>query len=236
MSRVFVTEEELTVRRTPQELVEWFEHKFQEITQQEGGKEAIRMREGLCKEFIEEVCPLSIFASFRFGGRNNVTLQPVIGNQNYDVLITDCAFSPPHVCKLEITQAHEGENDFLRRLMLQKQGWTPISGPIMKTGTKNTGIELRANIVTRDVEDYQNKQINLIIKALKGKIRKKYESDTSLLIMFWDLIEVNETDVREALYRVVEDELEPRKIPFSALYLASWSKRIFLRWPPNNDG
>lgn len=238
MKKDFVTKEELMVGRTPQELVEWVDRKFQEIPQQEGGRQAILMKEGLLKQFAEEVYPLSIFAKFKFDDRNDVTLQPVIGDQNYDVLITDCSFSPPNVSKLEITQAHEGEQDYLKRVMLLEKGGTPISQPIMKTGTKNAGgIEVKASRgAVYPVEDYQNKQINLIIEALKRKIKKEYESNTSLLIFFLEQIKVNEIDVREAFYRFIEDELGSENIPFSAIYLVSSSKRIFLKWLSSSDG
>lgn len=119
MSRVFVTKEELTVKRTPQELIEWVKRKIEEIDRQEGGKKARRMREGLCKVLMEEIYPLSIFAGLEFGDRSNVTLQPVIGDQNYDAVITDYAFSPPHESKLEITLADD--KGYLKREMLQKK-------------------------------------------------------------------------------------------------------------------
>lgn len=228
----FVTKEELMVGRTPQELVEWFDRKIQEITQQEGGKSAIRMREGYCKQLMEEIYPLSIFASWQFSDRNDVTLQPVIGSQNYDVLITDCAFVPPHESKLEITLALGDE--YLKRFMIQKEGWSPISGYIEKTGTKNTGIHLTPRLGVRGLEDYLDKQINLISQALEGKLQKEYETNTSLLIIFEDATAFDETDIKETLYRFIENKLETEQTRFLHLYLIGSSKRIFLKWTPNN--
>ena len=121
MNDAFVTEAELGAERSPNELTDWVARKFQEIAHRDGGKEAVRMRKGFCKQLVEEVYPLSIFASLRFSDANNVKFRPVIGNQKYDALITDYSVSPPRQSKLEITQAHEGETEFLRRLMLQEQ-------------------------------------------------------------------------------------------------------------------
>lgn len=230
MENVFVTQTELTAERAPGELTDWVAWKFREIAQRAGGKEAVRMRQGLCKQLVEEVYPLSIFACLRFGVSENVTLQPIIGNQNYDALVIDHSSSPPRTSKLEITQAHEGEPEYLRRLMLQEQRWAPASGQIEKSGTKNTGIKLTTNLVAKRVEDLLNEQIVLIRDALDRKLSKKYESDTSLLIMFEDVVAFDEEDQRQELYRVVRDELGPKAEPFVALYLASWSKRIFLAW------
>jgi len=233
-SKVFVTEEELIVERTPQDLIDWVEKKIQKIIQQEGGKEALRMREGLCKDFIEEVYPLRILTGFQFNDRNDVKLRPVIGNQNYDVLITDYAFSPPRTSKLEITQAHEGENQFLRRLMLQQQGWSPLTGSIKKTGTKNTGIKVEGEIVARDVQDSLNNQIKLINQALHRKLQKDYESNTSLLIMFEDTIAYRVADAKEVLQSFIQDEWT-RITKFSTLYLAGWSQHIFLKYPLDSE-
>ena len=230
MNNVFVTQTELTTERTPGELNDWVARKFQEIAQREGGKKAVRMRKGLCKQLVEEVYPLSIFASFRFKISQHVTLQPIIGNQKYDALIIDRSCNPPLMSKLEITQAHVGESEYLRRLMLQEQQWAPASGQIEKTGTKNTGIKLTANLVAKRVDDLLIEQIALIRDALDRKLNKDYESDTALLIMFEDVVAFDEEAQRQELYRVVRDELGPKAKPFSALYVASWSKRMFLTW------
>lgn len=193
------------------------------------------MRKGFCKQLVEEVYPLSIFASLRFSDANNVKFRPVIGNQKYDALITDYSVSPPRQSKLEITQAHEGETEFLRRLMLQEQRWAPASGQINKSGTKNTGIKLTPNLASKRVDDLQNEQIDLIRRALDRKLKNEYESDTALLIMFEDVVAFDEEEQRQELYRVMRDELGPKAKPFSVLYLASWSKRLFLTWTHENE-
>ncbi|MBD2249477.1 hypothetical protein [Nostoc sp. FACHB-888] len=227
----FVTKEELMVERTPQELVEWFERKIQEITQQEGGLSAIRIREGYCKQLMEEIYPLKVFAFWQFCDRTDVTLQPVIGSQNYDVLIIDRAFVPPHESKLEITMALGDE--YLKRLMLQKEGWSPISGCIEKTGTKNTGIKLTTHLGVRDLEEYLDKQRNLIGKALEGKLKKEYETNTSLLIIFEDATAFDETDIKEALCRFIENKLGTEQTRFLHFYLIGSSERIKYKWTPN---
>ena len=228
-SKVFITEEELIVERTPQDLINWVEKKMQEIVQQEGGKKALRMREGLYKEFIEEVYPLRILAEFELDGKNDIKLKPVIGNQNYDALIKDYTFSPPRTSKLEITQADEGQI-YLRRLMLKEQCWSPLTGVIKKTGTKNTDIKVEGKIVARDVSDSLNNQIELINQALKHKLRKNYDSNTSLLIMFEDTIASRVADAREVLQCFIQEQ-STRITKFSTLYLAGWSQHIFLKYP-----
>lgn len=227
--QVFVTQEELIVERTPQNLIHWVDQKLQEISQQEGGKEALRRRKGLCKYFMEEIYPIRILAEFQFAGRSDIKLQPVIGNQNYDALIKEYVSPSPHITKLEITQAYEGD-EYLERLMLQEQGWSPLNGRINKRGTKNTGIEMEAEIVVTDVQDWLNNQITLIRHALEKKAKKNYESNTSLLIMFDDTIDLLVADAKEELQNFIQNELS-RVNNFTTIYLAGRSKRIFIKWP-----
>ncbi|WP_292796793.1 hypothetical protein [Nostoc sp. NMS7] len=223
MSKDFVTKEELTKKRTPKELRECFECKIEEIIQQEGGKKSLRMRKGLCKEFIEEVYPLSILASIEFEDRNDIMLQPVIGNQNYDALIFENESSS--LSMLEITQA-QSNDDYLKREMLDEKGYAPISGCIKKQGTKNTSIKFESNLSTRHPENF-NEQNKLISEALSKKNEKGYDSSTSLLIMFQD-IGVGAPDeeyVREKINRFIKDEVSSKEILFSAVYFVSWSKK-----------
>ena len=221
--------------RTPQKLVEWFDQKIQEIAQQEDGKNAIRMREGYCKQLMEEIYPLKVFAFWQFGDRTDVTLQPVIGSQNYDALIIDHAFYPPHESRLEITMAL-GDDEYLKRFMLREKpsSPTPISGYIEKTGTQNTGINLTSHLHVRRLEDYLEKQKNLIGKALKKKLQKEYETNTSLLIIFEDATTFDETKIKEELCCFVESKLGAEKTQFLHLYLIGSYERIKYKWTPNH--
>jgi hypothetical protein len=231
-SNFLVTKDELTVERTPDELIAWIQQKFQEIERIEGGKKAARMRKGYCKQLVEEILPLSIFATHVYSGKSHITFRPVIGNQNYDVLITDRSVSPPNISRLEITQAHEGEAGFLRRLLLQDQGWAPASGAIEKTGTKNTGIKLKASMDARDFEDIVAELVCLVTEAFERKLNRIYEQGTALLIMFDDVYVFDNDRAVEILRAHVYEDLGPRAVGFTAIYLAGWSKRIFIPWTP----
>jgi hypothetical protein len=208
-NKILVTEDELTVERTSDELFAWVQKKIQEIERIEGGKEAARMRKGYCKQLVEEIFPLSIFAKHVYSGKSHITFRPVIGNQNYDVLITDRSVSPPNISRLEITQAHEGEAEFLRRLLLQDQGWAPASGAIEKSGTKNTGIKLKASIEALDFEDVVADQVRLVTEAFERKLNRTFEQSTSLLIMFEDVYIFDDDRAIEKLRKLVEEEFAP---------------------------
>jgi hypothetical protein len=156
-------------------------------------------------------------------------LQPVIGNQNYDALIFENESSSLSTSKLEITQA-QSNDDYLKREMLDNKGYAPISGCIKKQGTKNTSIEFESNLSIRQPEDF-NEQIKLISEALSKKKEKRYDSSTSLLIMFQDIgVGAPEEYVREKINRFIKDEVSSKVILFSAVYFVSWSKKHCYKW------
>ena len=64
---------------------------------------------------MEEAYPLAIFGWRKFGNTDQILLQPVIGNQNYDAVVTDLRSEPASQSYVEITQSHEGESDYLRQ-------------------------------------------------------------------------------------------------------------------------
>jgi len=111
--------EELTKKRTPSELLSWAKWKMEQIGSTDEGEKALRLREGLAKPLMEEVYPLAIFGWRKFGNTDQILMQPIIGNQSYDAIVTDLRSKPASESYIEITQSHEGENDYLRRLVLQ---------------------------------------------------------------------------------------------------------------------
>src|SRR4030042_1896943 len=100
----------------------WVEWKINQIESTDKGERAIRLHIGLAKPLMEEVYPLAIFGLRKFGDTNQILMQPIIGNQSYDAVVTDLRSKPAHRNYLEITKSHEGENDDLRRLVFQEQG------------------------------------------------------------------------------------------------------------------
>jgi len=64
---------------------------------------------------MEEAYPLAIFGWRKFDNTDQILLQSVIGNQNYDAVVTDLRSEPASQSYVEITQSHEGGSDYLRQ-------------------------------------------------------------------------------------------------------------------------
>ncbi len=239
MKNRFITEEELTKERTPKEIIDFYNAKIYEISKQEDGTSTLRMKKGNCKKLIEELRPLRDLAELKYSDRNDIKLQLIIGEQNYDALITDYRYSPPSKSKLEITLAHEGEQEHLRTLHLEEHGYAPLplTGTIKKKGTKNKNEGKRTETVSNRVGSYQ-KEINrlkkLIGEAFKKKSQKKYESNTSLLVFCGTVyIESNwKNKMKKDIKNFIKSEVEILKPQFKQLYfiLKDSSKFIFLEF------
>ena len=186
MSNEGISREELTKKRTPSELLNWVNCKREQIASAEEGERTLILHKGLAKQFEEEVYPLALFGSRKYGNTDKILMQPIIGNQSYDAVITDLRSRPATQNFVEITQSHEGESDYLRRLMLQKQGIVFMHGPVLKRGTKKTGRRVSIPVKAVSVDEVAKAEMQRIIDAAKRKAGKDYPTATSLVIVFND--------------------------------------------------
>lgn len=177
----FANIEELTKKRTPSELFSWWKQKNDEVYYStNGGRKALRLHEGHAKQFIEEVLPLALFGVRKFGDTNKVFLQSVIGNQNYDAVVTDLRAMPASKSYVEITQSHEGGESALRRFALYQNGLVPGYGKIKRTGNQ-VDAEAAAFPIEAPPSD---EDLEKILAAAKKKEGKSYPANTSLIIFF----------------------------------------------------
>jgi hypothetical protein len=222
----FISEAEMTAKYAPKAFAGWFNARCKSIIQDDVGKVALRMREGLCKKFIEEIYPLKMLAEFEFMDRDDVVIQWINGNQNYDALI----FSSTFIHKIEITNAVD-EIDYYRRWMINEVGWAPLDkSRIEKRGNKNAGnmrIEAKQGSAM-DIGTFFDTQIELVNKAIDKKESKDYETGTSLLVMFDDFGFQHLRFAYKTLNNLAKEKsLEIRK--FSRLYLIGSHKNIYVK-------
>jgi hypothetical protein len=218
MPNEFISKNELTQERTPSELRSWVIEKTGEMGSTQQGRRVLRLQKGFAKQLMEEVLPLSIFGKHKYGDTDQVLLQPVIGNQHYDAVVTDRRTEPPTQSYIEITQSHEGRNNYLRRRELLEKGRVPPYAPIMKTGTKKHqafSIPLEAN----SVEERVGNQLKRILAAARRKEGKDYPSSTSLIIFFDDARPFQEHMGNEKLDSFVSSNVLNLDLRFSTLYL-----------------
>jgi hypothetical protein len=214
-----ITKEELERERTPPELSRWVASKFEEVSSNEKGEDSLILKEGILKQLVEEVYPLSIFGYRKFGETNKVLLKPIIGYQNYDAIII---YKNNEVEKrefIEITQSHEGEIDHLRRLFIKEHGYAFYHSPIKKTGTKKTRVDVSNKLEAVRAEEIAKAEINRIKDAINRKISKEYPPDTALLIAFEDDLFFRLVVSNNILDSIINEYCSGLDIRFSYIYL-----------------
>jgi hypothetical protein len=224
MSNDLITTEELTRERTPSQLLTWVESKREQIASTDEGERALILHQGLAKQFEEEVCPLAIFGQHKFGNTHQVLLQPVIGKA-YDAVVTDLRSKPVSQSYIEITQSHEGENDYLRRLLLSQQGFV-FHGPVIKTGTKKTGLHVSIPPEAFVPSEVAEEELKRILEAARRKEGKDYPSNTSLIIFFQDDLNFRKAIDDRHLGIFVKENILTLDLRFEVLYLVGQYRKF----------
>lgn len=228
-----VSQEELTEKRTPSELYDWLIAKVTQICATKEGLKDFRLQKGLLKKLPEEIAPLAIFGNSKYGDTEQVLLQPVIGNQNYDAKVIDMRTDPASETYIEITQAHEGEDDYWRRCELLKKGFVPVNAPVIKTGKGKKRLVSISPEAT-SVEERVKTELDRVLAAAKRKESKNYPDNTCLIIFFDDtppfqeaLKLINHTTIDS----FVKKEILNLDLRFSQLYLVGEAQEIFREYP-----
>lgn len=217
---------EITTERTPRELINWVESKVDTVASTDSGEKTIRLRQGLAKQLVEEY-PLAIFAFKKYGETNLVCIKPVIGNQNYDAILTDNSYSPALISYVEVTQAHEGEAEYLRAFHLQEYGYVPGTGTVKKEGTKETGLRVSAQLEAESVGTVAERELTKIVDAIGRKEGKSYPANTCLVVKFDDGYMFRHAVDGAIIDRFVHDRIVGRDLHFNEVCLVGKFKKVF---------
>lgn len=229
MSKEHISHEEITRQRTPSELWNWLIQKVEQICSTQQGIKDFRLQKGrLLKRLVEEIGPLAIFGMHKYSDNNQILLQPVIGSQPYDAVVTDLRTEPASETYIEITQSHEGENNYWRRCELLEKGYVPSYAPVTKKRVKNGKIRASIQPEATPVEERVKNELERILIAAKKKEGKDYPANTSLVILFDDAPPFQEVVDNKELDSFVNKNILKLDLRFSSLYLVG-STRITFR-------
>ncbi|MGB5925422.1 MAG: hypothetical protein WBH01_04935 [Dehalococcoidia bacterium] len=170
----------------------------------------------------DEIYPLAMFGQRKFGNTDQILMQPIIGNQSYDAVVTDLTSKPASRSYIEITQSHEGESEYLRRCVLEQRGIVTMHGPVIKTGTKKTGRQVNIPRRAVNADEIATKELKKIADAAKRKAGKDYPVNTSLIIVFEDDWFFRQAVDDSRLDTFVKENILKLDLRFSTLYLIGW--------------
>ena len=161
---------------------------------------------------------MSIFGKHKYGDTDQVLLQPVIGNQHYDVVVTDRRSKPPIKSYVEITQSHEGTDNYWRRRQLLEKGYVFPYAPVVKAKAKK-GQAFSIPPEANSVEERVGNELKRILAAARRKEGKEYPPNTSLIIFFDDAPHFQDVMDNEKLDGFVSRDILSLDLRFSMLYL-----------------
>jgi len=228
MATLPITEDEIQQPRTPGELLDWCCGKIEEIAATEGGTTAVRLGKGLCKQLVEEVYPLAIWAVNSESVSASALMSPCIGSQHFDAIVKDEALDPSEYY-VEITQAHMGQSEHFRLLHLNNEGWAP--GPLSamrRVGQRGSG-QIQPGRVLHSMAGQISQTVELIREAISRKIAKEYPQPIVLVVGFEDFIIKNDEDSGDILCVAAKTLLEAATHAFRDVFLVGMSGHLILK-------
>jgi len=224
MKNSIITKEDIEKIRSVSELNDWIDKKHSQISNSKNATESCRLRKGLFKEFIEESTPLNIFCKQYFTPNPNQLVKQTIGDQNYDAELIDS--SDIDFKYIEITQAHEGKDDFYRRWHLNEYGHANALGrvvqnkPIEKSKIKNEAVD-HATIVHNEIQ-----RIN---RAINKKLDKDYNDKTALVVVCDNtgIAFKDESDIYQLKAHLKSNFIGKINI-FCKVFVVSWNGDLFI--------
>lgn len=229
---IYVSNEEMEEQRLASELLQWVTTKLDQLGGTEGFRAALTTGKGGLKELVEEIYPLALWGE-TLPNSHEVLLHPKIGSQNFDALVTDVrgVIEPFYV---EITQAHKGYQEYLRKVHLESKKWAPgPSGTIKSTGTRARGLTVEAGRLLTTLDAVVQETEGLIEDAVSRKIQKTYPQFTRLLIVFEDRLIAREKGIEDKLRGAINRAVAGHQISFSHIYLVGSTQRLNVVW--SND-
>ena len=118
-----ISKEEIEQRRTSEELISFVQEVRERVNSDANELRKARSREGLYKEFVDEVIPLSQFAYLLYA--EDTLFLPVLGNQGYDVEVFDNDNNL--IDKIEIAKPHDGRGMAEDNRLVNNRGFGQIN-------------------------------------------------------------------------------------------------------------
>lgn len=199
---------------------------IQLVGSSDSGKKLIRMKETIAsKKLVEEALPISIFCSNFFKKSEEVFINFNTDSKSYDAVINDYRANATKLRFIEVTQAHEGQADYFRRLNLHRYGHVTAYGNIEKSKETNL-FSCDDNAVLHS--DLFAAELKKIEKSIIKKSLKKPPSETILVIAADDYLVFKNKDELESLEFLLE-KLKNQISNYAALAIVGWSGSLIYK-------
>lgn len=225
----FLNPTDMARSRTPQEFVEWFDHKLEQLSTMPEAKNFMQSGSPVVKKFYDELFPLRRFVDREYGSRRDVFIQPNPSNDNYDARIVICGPADQQDLFVELTYAKDGHDLSLRMEVLEREGHVVLNGPVTAIGRKGSP-ERHVSVEPCAVrhEDALAAYFSLIADRLRGKSNMQYGKRHVLVVAVDDYNALIQVSDWPPLERFVRSLLPGLALDFQRLVLVGIAGRLFL--------
>ena len=182
-----LTQQELEVHRTAANMLPWVRQAASRFNTKTLKAEA---REGkhFARVLLDEALPIALFANRYYAASPQVTISHIIGNQNYDAIVTDSRPSPEPIQYIEATTTLMSYADSLRFELMNSQGHAPAYGSVSAVGPKHNRIAITAQSIALEHSKIRDEHLQRVQTAVSKKVSKHYEPNTALIVAIDDYV------------------------------------------------
>jgi hypothetical protein len=141
---------------------------------------------------------MALFAHRYYHASQDVTIEHVVGNQNYDGIVTDKRGCSEAIRFLEVTSTLVTYEDALRMEVLSAKGHVAAYGRVRAVGPRSRRVSIEAEGVAYDPGEIRAEHLDLVKDAVRKKAMKPYQPGTVLIVAVDDAVPFREpADVSE---------------------------------------
>jgi len=182
-----LTQQELEVSRSTADILPWVREAAARFNTEVLRAEA---REGrhFASTLMNEALPIALFASRYYAASPQVTISHIIGNQNYDAIVTDSRQHHEPIQFIEATTTLMSYEDSLRLELMSSQGHAPAYGAVSAVGPKHNRIAITAESIALEHGSIVSEHLQRVRTAVSKKASKQYEPNTALIVAIDDYV------------------------------------------------
>jgi hypothetical protein len=213
--------------RSPRRLLAWVNKKCEELGATPEAKAFARSGAPMPKKFYEEIRPLAIFAGREFADRDDVLVEPNLGNDNFDARINVGGDS--RTIFVEITYAKDGYDESRRMEVLAREGSVCLTGPVFSSGRKGSpNRKVHVESEARSHAMALKKYLAMVKERLEEKARSCYGKDHVLLVAVDDYLTLQESSDHDCLRAEAQSWLLSLDLDFGRVVFLGVAGKLFI--------
>ena len=189
-----ITKEQIERRRTVAELRQFVEEVRVAVEANPDEMKKARKKAGIYKMFVDEIMPLALAAEYVSDWSDY--LQPVEGNQGYDVVIFDD--KKKYKGKIEIAKPYNGENNAKDIKQIQQRGFGNIKIHELGEGLSEVAAQILATAQKKALKDYSDCTLLFL-----GSIAPPFDCELADLENSAELLKIQLQSIRYNAKRVL---------------------------------